>query len=181
VALGPKEMGEAIVANLKAKTGKDLEEWKEEILKTKLTQKKAIMTWLKENGLGHIQAQTVSAVYLGVGLYDAKRDKESLFSKYPDQKRLMEVIGRRLEKEYQLTPKPCKGYIPYYCEKGTIALSFKPTQKGLYVGLIGDHFDFPVLPHKKSLGGSERMKYGLYIIDEEADAQKVYTALEKPK
>jgi hypothetical protein len=47
MALGPKEMNAAIVANLKSKSGKNLEEWKAQIKGSGLAIKKEIHAWLK--------------------------------------------------------------------------------------------------------------------------------------
>jgi hypothetical protein len=179
MALGPKEMNAAIVANLKSKSGKNLEEWKAQIKGSGLAIKKEIHAWLKSQGLGHIQAQVVTNHYLGTNLYNEKKDQDTLFTRYPDQRKLLDKITQTLKEEFSLTPKPCKGYIPLYNPQGTISISFKPTAKGLYAGLIGEEFPFPVVPHKKTLGGSERMKFEFYLVDEEADPQKVFLALQK--
>ena len=57
MALGPKEMSEAIVRNLKAKTGKDINEWITVVQQSGHTEKKAITLFLKnECKLGHFQA-----------------------------------------------------------------------------------------------------------------------------
>ena len=53
MALGPKQMGEAIIRNLKEKTGKTLEQWIELIEQETLQDKKEIIAFLKtENGIG---------------------------------------------------------------------------------------------------------------------------------
>ena len=60
MALGPKEMGEAIIRNLKDKTSRDLDQWIEVVRQSPLTKKRAVMRMLKErHGLGHFQAQKV--------------------------------------------------------------------------------------------------------------------------
>lgn len=60
MALNPKQMGEAIIRNLKEKTGKSLEEWLKELSETKLQEKKEVIEFLKnQKGLGHFQAQEV--------------------------------------------------------------------------------------------------------------------------
>ena len=65
MALGPKEMGEAIIRNLKAKTGKDLPEWIDVVKQSGHTEKKVIIGFLKdEHKLGHFQAQKVVEHYL---------------------------------------------------------------------------------------------------------------------
>ena len=57
-------MGEAIIRNLKAKTGKDLPEWIDVVKQSGHTEKKAIISFLKdEHKLGHFQAQKVVERY----------------------------------------------------------------------------------------------------------------------
>lgn len=163
MALGPKAMGEAIAANLKAKTGKTLEEWLSALDAEELSDKKAILAWLKDQGLGHFQAQLVLAKRDGEPLYDnPEQIVTELFSVFLKQRELYDEIVTRIESEYPVVVNPCKGYIPLYSPKHTIFASFKPTRDGLYVGLIGEHFSQPTVEHKPSLGGSERMQYGIY-------------------
>ena len=58
MALGPKEMGEAILRNLEEKTGKTLEQWISIVKKSKLSDKKSVMDFLKNTHVvGHFQAQ----------------------------------------------------------------------------------------------------------------------------
>lgn len=60
MALNPKEMSEAIIRNMKEKTGKSLEEWIGVVKESKLQEKKEIIDFLKtEKGLGHFQALEV--------------------------------------------------------------------------------------------------------------------------
>ena len=86
----------------------------------------------------------------------------ALFEKYPEQRRLMDEINSEIVEKYGLSVKPCKGYVPVYSKDRTIRISYKPTPDGLYIGLVGESFPFGVVPHKKSLGGTERMAYGIY-------------------
>ena len=62
---------------------------------------------------------------------------------------------------------PCKGYVPLYSPRNRIFASFVPTRDGLYVGLVGDGFDVPTVPHRASRGGSERMTVGALCPDVE--------------
>ncbi|MCA3016835.1 MAG: transposase, partial [Myxococcaceae bacterium] len=59
MALGPKAMGEAIVANLKAKSGKDLAQWRAELERAGVSEPAAARQFLRERGLGRFQAVTV--------------------------------------------------------------------------------------------------------------------------
>jgi hypothetical protein len=56
----PQEMGQAIVANLPAKTGRILDEWVELVLAHGQAQRKERVAWLKaEHGLGHVTAEVI--------------------------------------------------------------------------------------------------------------------------
>ncbi len=60
MALNPKQMSEAIIRNLKEKTGKSLDEWIEIIVANELIEKNEIIEFLKtKKKLGHFQAQVV--------------------------------------------------------------------------------------------------------------------------
>jgi hypothetical protein len=60
MALGPKQMGETILRNLEEKTGKTMEQWISTVKKSKLTDKKSILDFLKNtHGVGHFQAQKI--------------------------------------------------------------------------------------------------------------------------
>ncbi len=119
MALGPKEMGEAILRNLKAKTGRELSEWLQIVKKSGLTDKKPVMAFLKnEHGLGHFQAQKVFEQFTGTDLYE---NRESFIQKLFKSAELMEQYGQ-LEREIKQLGKdvrvePCKTYTPFYRNK----------------------------------------------------------------
>lgn len=172
MALGPKAMGEAIAVNLKTKTGKTLEEWLA-LLDTQGVKNESQATqWLKEQGLGHFQAQLVISKRNGESLYENPEQLISdLFQGRGDQRDVYNRIIDVLREKMKVTINPCKGYIPLYSEKNKIFASFKPTNKGLYVGLIGSGYA-NAIKHQKSLGGAERMREGMYIhsVDEAVGA-----------
>lgn len=178
MALGPKEMGEAIIANLKNKTGKDKNEWLKEIVKSGLSEKKELKDFLKRQGLGVFQANAIVEVHFNDCSYDnPNKIVNDLFIKYPEQKTMMNSIIKAIKTPFSLTVRPCKGYIPLYGEDNKISLSFKPTVKGLYIGLIGDSFPFETVPHKKSYGGSSRMNFGMFANTKESSIQDLKTYL----
>lgn len=166
MALGPKAMGEAIAHNLKAKTGKTLEEWLAALDDTDAPDRASASAWLKARGLGHFQSQLVLDRREGRPLYDdPERIVDGLFDGHPEQRRLYEQVAAAAQQQHGLTANPCKGYVPLYSPSRRIVASIKPTDRGLYLGLIGDTFPIPVVPHKKALGGSERMTAGAYVDD----------------
>lgn len=168
MALGPKAMGEAIIANLKTKTGKNLSEWQDVLKSQNITDEKAAQQYLKDNGLGHFQAMTVAQLTFGQDEYqDEDKLVDELFADYPEQRSLYDTIVDELSKTFAV--QPCKGYVPMY-EDGKIIVSFKPTDDGLYAALNLKNPDSwqDRVEHKLSLGGSERLQDGVYIKDGQA-------------
>jgi hypothetical protein len=166
MALGPKAMGEAIVANLAETSGRTLEGWLSALDAESPDDAKAATEWLKHRGLGHFQAQLVVQKWKGEPLYDdPDQIVTDLFTGYDEQRRLYDRIIEQVCARYEVVVNPCKGYVPLYSRRNRIFASFKPTRHGLYIGLIGDAFDVPTVPHKASLGGSERMRVGYFAKD----------------
>ncbi len=168
MALGPKAMGDAIAANLEAKTGKTLEGWLADLAREGLHDREAALAWLKGHGLGHFQAQLVVQKHAGEPLYDDPEQLlTELFRTQPEQRATYEAIVRELARDHRFVVNPCKGYVPLYSPRNRIFASFVPTRDGLYVGLVGDGFDVPTVPHRASRGGSERMTVGALCPDVE--------------
>lgn len=169
MALGPKAMGEAIIANLKAKSGKDLAEWQAGLTSAGVSDPDAAKQWLRDEGLGQFQAVTVVEYTYATDSYvDERRLVDDQFARFPDQRSLYEQAVRSLDPEV-FTPKPCRSYLPIYRD-GRILVSFKPTARGLYAALnMKDASAWPErVAHKPSLGGSPRLQDGIYITDQPA-------------
>ncbi|NYF18524.1 hypothetical protein HDC37_003389 [Microbacterium sp. AK009] len=140
MALGPKAMGEAIVANLKTKTGKDLAGWQAELTAAGAADAATAKRLLIERCLGQFQAASVAEYTFGDDHYaDAERLVDDQFARYPEQRALYDHALDRLA-EPRFTPKPCRTYLPVYRD-GRIAVSFKATPRGLYAAL-------PPRPHR---------------------------------
>lgn len=164
MALGPKAMGEAIIANLKSKTGKDLAAWQAELAEAGVADAAAAKRLLIERGLGQFQAASVAEYTFGDDHYaDAERLVDDQFRRYPEQRALYDHALDRLTGP-EFTPKPCRTYLPVYRD-GRIAVSFKATPRGLYAALtLPDPAAVPGrVDHKPSLGGSPRLKDGVYL------------------
>ena len=117
MALGPKQMQDAILRNLKTKTGNSAEEWFQEIAGTDLTDIKAISTYLKsDHGLGHFQAQMVAKAYLGErSAYARPRDLvRELFPKGEAFDRYAAVRDKLTEGDRNVRVQPCQTYVPLY-------------------------------------------------------------------
>jgi hypothetical protein len=164
MALGPKAMGEAIIANLEAKTGKDLSQWEAELERAGITDPAPARQRLKDLGLGQFQAVAVVEHHFSLDRYaDARRLVNDQFERFPEQRALYEeAITTLVAKNFK--PQPCRSYLPVY-SGGKICISFKPTARGLYAALnLGNPSKWPDrVTHKLSLGGSARLKDGVYV------------------
>lgn len=116
MALGPKEMGEAIIRNLKQKTGKTLEEWLEILSQAQHTDKKSVMTFLKtEHNLGHFQAQKIFEQYSGTDKYtNPDLFIDQLFKTKSSLKMYKHISDAILSFGKDVEVKPCQTYIPFY-------------------------------------------------------------------
>ena len=166
MALGPKAMGEAIIANLKAKTGKDLQAWRAELERLGITEPAVARKKLKALGLGQFQAVAVVERHFALDQYeDEGRLVNAQFERFPQQRALYDEAVRDLVAR-KFRPQPCRGYLPVYLG-GKIAISFKATANGLYAALnLANPARWPNrVAHKPSRGGSPRLRDGVFVED----------------
>lgn len=136
MALGPKQMGEAIIRNLKAKTGKSVEEWADMLTEQKLSEKKEVVAFLKsEKGLGHFQARAVYEFISGSNPYEDPIDLvEGLFNTEASRT-LYELAKVRIAAlGADIRVQPCRTYIPFYRTKQFATLT-KNKENQLILGL----------------------------------------------
>lgn len=166
MALGPKAMGDAIIANLKAKTGKSLDQWEAELNRLGITDPTAARQRLKDLGLGQFQAVAVVEHYFSLDPYaDERRLVNDHFERFPQQRALYdEAVSQLVPRGFSV--QPCQAYLPIYLG-GKIAVSFKPTARGLYAALnLATPSNWPErVAHKPSLGGTARLSDGVYVAD----------------
>jgi hypothetical protein len=166
MALGPKAMGAAIIANLKPKTGKDITQWCSELRGSGITDPTAARAHLATLGLGRFQAVAVVEYAFGLDSYSNDAQLiEMQFARFPEQRKLYDRAIAQLDAS-SYSPKPCRTYLPIY-RNGRIALSFKATKNGLYAALnLTNPGHWPNrTAHKPSLGGSTRLGDGVYLTD----------------
>ena len=128
-------MGEAILRNLKSKTGKTLDEWLAIAEASPATSKKDLAAYLKsEHHLGHFQAQKVAEAYVGENPYgDAEALVGTLFGT-PEQRAAYtrwSAAIRALGEDVHSAP--CRTYVPFGRERQFAALY--PGADGLSIGL----------------------------------------------
>ncbi len=158
MALGPKQMGEAVLRNLKAKTGKDATEWIALIREKGLSDKKDIIAFLKvDQGIGHFQAQKVYEVFSESDPYAAVDTFENLVFESDSARQLYDKLkASLLQMGKDIRVQPCKTYIPFY-RKNQFAIA-KADGAALKIGvnLSSAH---PGFEPAKSLGSSARINY----------------------
>ena len=158
MALGPKKMGEAILRNLKEKTGKSADEWGDLVEKTKLRDKKEVISFLKtEKGLGHFQAQKVFEHFSGKDHYaDPSTFADEIF-KSKEAKALYEFSKLKiLELAQDIRVQPCRTYIPFY-RKNQFALLTQGKDDTLLLGLNLTGNQWGSRFSTKAIKGSERI------------------------
>jgi hypothetical protein len=166
MALGPKAMGEAIIANLKPKTGKDITQWSDELKRSGITDPADARAHLATLGLGRFQAVAVVEHAFGLNSYsNDTRLIETQFARFPEQRQVYDRVVAGLDAD-TFTPKPCRTYLPVYRD-GRIVVSFKATKGGLYAALnLTNPDNWPNrVAHRPSLGGSTRLFDGIYLAD----------------
>ena len=168
MALSPKEMREAIIKNLKEKTGKNFDEWVVMIEEDGPKDKKERVKWLKTNHeLGHYQAvNIVDRMELnGNSHYENAGELiESLLANKNNQLKelYMELDKKIMSLGDDVKQKPCKGYIPYYRKKQFLIL--KPKKNTMKIGLsLPNEYSNNLLSKAKNLGGSDRINRMLEI------------------
>lgn len=171
MALSAREMGEAIIRNMKEKTGRSLEEWLHVIPQDIKGDKKKVVSWLKtEHGVGHFQAVTIFEDSQGTSVYkDRAAIEENLFGKPTER---LANAYRALEKQIMslggdVESIACRTYIPFRRKRQFAVLA--PHRGAIRLGLaLGDAPVQPPFATAKALGGSDRITH-MVELDPEGD------------
>ena len=166
MALSAREMGEAIIRNMKEKTGRSLDEWLAAIPREMAGDKKRVVSWLKEeHGVGHFQAVTIFECSQGASEYDDRAGiEEKLFGKadaglasaYRTLEREIMALGANVESI------ACRTYIPFRRKRQFAVLA--PHRGALRLGLaLGDEPIEPPFEPAKALGGSDRITHAVTL------------------
>lgn len=158
MALGPKQMGEAILRNLKGKTGKDIHGWISIVKSSGLTEKKEVLSYLKaEHGLGHFQAQKVFEAFSNVDPYDEVDGFVDLIFDTKHTKEIFLSLGKEILKlGNDVRVQPCRTYIPFYRKNQFAIISAKGAQVILGANLQNGNSSFQPA---KNIGGSSHINY----------------------
>jgi hypothetical protein len=167
MALHPDEMDAAIIRNLTAKTGKDLQAWIKILNAQPAFEKpKLAVDWLKaKHGIGHISAQVIVRHAAGSTRPQKTDLEQQLFATSTiEQKKLYGQLKKRLTKEVPGTVvTPCKTYTGFGNPKQYAVI--KPDRGGgLIVGLGTISKTLPKPAPAKGLGGGG-MKWKIAAYD----------------
>ena len=138
MALTPAQMGDAILRNLEAKTGRPLDHWLDVLHELDAPDAKTAKAGLKAAGLGHFQAQKVYEVSRGEDPYG---DPDALLAAlFPAGTAARAAFGafaktcHDLGDDVQL--RPCRTYAPFYAATQFAIAQPDPSAGGaLRVGL----------------------------------------------
>ncbi len=169
-----QNMEAKMIASMKKRTGRTLEEWVEKARRDGVPDGKGRMKWIKEEyGLGqstaylimnHLDGNSLTGIYSdGDKLVDAQfqGDHAALRELYEWMKGEIEALGEGVE------ARPCKTYVPFYRKKQFAVL--KPHKGKLQVGLaLPDAVSSDRLESSKGLGFNERLKLK-FSLDKQAD------------
>jgi len=169
MALGPKQMGEAILRNLEGKTGKTLEQWISIVKNAEVSDKKSVMDLLKNTyGVGHFQAQKIFESLNGKDMYDNTEEFIPSIFNNPELLNAYKKIETTISKfGKDVRIQPCKTYIPFY-RKNQFALIKVAKDNKVIIGLnLSDDFKQNRFKKSKTVG-SDRINY-LTTIDTISD------------
>ncbi|GMN08556.1 hypothetical protein MTsPCn5_39460 [Croceitalea sp. MTPC5] len=164
MALGPKQMGEAILRNLKEKTGKTVDEWIALIEKNKLSEKEGIIYFLKkENGVGHFQAQKIFEHFTGKDSYENPEGfADKLFHSNRSKELYKFVKSKILALGEDIRVQPCQTYIPFY-RKNQFAILTTTKDEDLILAVnLPDDFSTDRFSDTSSIG-SRRINHAVTL------------------
>jgi hypothetical protein len=171
MALHPDEMDAAVVRNLQAKTGRDLEGWLAVLAGAPGFGKPSeAVAWLKALGLGHVQAQVVVRRAGGGGAAAPGALRDALFPPGSEVRALFDGAERALLAAFPGTVvTDCKGYVGF---GDPVQYAVLTAKRGVLVaGLARVAQGLPVLEVSKGLGGG-RIGWKLPV-ESEADIARV--------
>ena len=179
MALSPAEMDAAVLANLKAKTGMDLDHWMG-LLDSAPTFSKpaAAVAWLKaEHDLGHVTAQIIVRKWRDRGRGEPEGDPVETVLGGPGGAMFRRIATALAADVPNLQIMPRKSYVGLG-KAVQFAVATRPRTPGavLWLGLVAQDGSLAALPTAPRLGGSDRFKL-LLEIGTEADIETALTHL----
>ena len=180
MALGPKEMEEAILRNLPSKTGRSLEEWFRILSNMGYSTKADTIQFLKiEHKLGHFQAQKVYERFIGQENYAAPETFAATLFSVPESIALFTSLRKQiLQIDKKVVEKPCRTYIPYY-HRTQFAVVKPGKSHQLQLGLaLPDHMEANLFT-RSSTKASRRVSHWATLLnahDIEAVLDSIYKA-----
>ncbi|QLF70486.1 DUF4287 domain-containing protein [Peteryoungia desertarenae] len=170
MALTPAEMDAAVIANLAARTGKDINRWIGLLENAPpFAKPAAAVAWLKvEHGLGQVTAQIIVRKWKDRGRADPEGDPVVAVLGECAGVLFLEIVSALAADVPNLQIMPRKNYVGL----GTpiqFAVAARPRSSAtlLCLGLVAQDKDLAPLPEAPRLGGSDRFKLLLDIASED--------------
>ena len=160
MALDPRGMGEAIVRNLPARTGRSLQQWLDLLAQDGPADAREQVAWLQRtHGLGRVTAQVVvghagGRDVLDVAAYDAPDTLVAGLFGPPGSALRLRYEALRAEIEAAVPGArvtACKGYVGFSARRQFAAV--RPRRGGLELGLRPGGVEVPGEAPVKGLGG----------------------------
>lgn len=139
MTLSPEGMGEAVVRNLKTRTGKSLDQWVVVAKTSRLTDVKELRKWLKsEHGLGMTTCWIVADAALGTGITRSS-DSELLGAQFKGEKAAFRPVYDRLVRTVKKLGTDVRVGVrktqTTFARKHTFAIAKAPTKTRIDLGL----------------------------------------------
>lgn len=163
MALTPAQMGDAILANLEAKTGHPLAYWLDVLHDLRAPTRAAAVAGLKSAGLGHFQAQAVYRAHVGEArpYGDPAALTDALFPPGTQLRAAFEAFAKTCrDLGDDVTASPCKTYVPFYAARKFAAVR-PAADDALFVAvaLPGDSPAIEACEAALGAGADERLRH----------------------
>lgn len=169
------ELEKEFIDNVKAQTGKTLQQWLSLVKSSGIEKRNDILQWLKKgHGLGHLQAQFIAGIYLNNGspVYINEGSLlENQFAKSPDMRPVFDTISEKITSSFtgtQLIPK--KTYLSFTAVREFVAVNVKAAE--LRLGLDLGEVPFTNSVQKSKLTGPMPRMSHMVIITHAKDLDK---------
>jgi hypothetical protein len=166
MALTPAEMDAAVLANLAARTGKDIDHWIGVLEGAPpFSRPAAAVAWLKvEHGLGHVTAQIIVRKWKDKGRSDPEEDPVAAVLGERGGALFQRIFSALSTDVPNLQIMPRKSYVGLGTPtQFAVAARPKSSVTLLCLGLVAQDKTLAPLPQAPRLGGSDRFKLLLEI------------------
>jgi predicted transport protein len=163
------ELEKEFIDTAKDKTGKTLVQWLSLVKASGIEKRNDILDWLKKgHGLGHMQAQFVTGIYLNNGNPVYSNESillENHFTRNPDMRQMFDAVAEKIISEFQGTQLiPKKTYLSFTAVREFAAVNIKAAELRLGLDLGNLPFD-ETIQKSKLTGPMPRISHMVIITD----------------